>query len=86
MLRAICGEKARDVKDSSLRVSPGVHGKVVNVYIKARDKGDELPVGVTRQVFVTIAQMRKVAVGDKMAGRHGNKGVIAKILPIEDMP
>jgi DNA-directed RNA polymerase subunit beta len=86
LLRAIFGEKARDVKDSSLRVSPGVHGKVVNVYIKSRDKGDELPVGVIKQVFVTIAQMRKIAVGDKMAGRHGNKGVIAKIMPEEDMP
>jgi DNA-directed RNA polymerase subunit beta len=86
LLRAIFGEKARDVKDSSLRVSPGVHGKVVNVYIKSRDKGDELPVGVIKQVFVTIAQMRKIAVGDKMAGRHGNKGVIARILPDEDMP
>ncbi len=86
LLRAIFGEKARDVKDSSLRVQPGVHGKVVNINIKSRDKGDELPVGVMRQVFVTIAQMRKVAIGDKMAGRHGNKGVIAKILPVEDMP
>ena len=86
LLRAIFGEKARDVKDSSLRVSPGVHGKVIEIKIKSRDKGDELPVGVIRQVFVTIAQMRKVAVGDKMAGRHGNKGVIASVLPEEDMP
>lgn len=86
LLRAIFGEKARDVKDSSLRVPPGVHGKIVNINIKSRDKGDELPVGVIRQVFVTVAQMRKVAVGDKMAGRHGNKGVIARVLPEEDMP
>jgi DNA-directed RNA polymerase subunit beta len=86
LLRAIFGEKARDVKDSSLRVQPGVHGKVVNVNIKSREKGDELPVGVIKQIFVTIAQMRKVAVGDKMAGRHGNKGVIAKVLPEEEMP
>jgi DNA-directed RNA polymerase subunit beta len=86
LLRAIFGEKARDVKDSSLRVPPGVHGKVVNISIKSRDKGDELPAGVIMQVFVTIAQMRKIAVGDKMAGRHGNKGVIARILPIADMP
>ena len=86
LLRAIFGEKARDVKDSSLRVPPGVHGKVVNISIKSRDKGDELPAGVIMQVYVMIAQMRKIAVGDKMAGRHGNKGVIARILPVEDMP
>jgi len=86
LLRAIFGEKARDVKDSSLRVPPGVHGKVVNIGIKSRDKGDELPAGVIMQVYVMVAQMRKIAVGDKMAGRHGNKGVIARILPVEDMP
>lgn len=86
LLRAIFGEKARDVKDSSLRVPPGVHGKIVNINIKSREKGDELPAGVIQQVYVLVAQMRKVAVGDKMAGRHGNKGVIAKILPVEDMP
>ncbi len=86
LLRAIFGEKARDVKDSSLRVPPGVHGKVVSIGIKARDKGDELPAGVITQIYVMIAQMRKISVGDKMAGRHGNKGVIARILPIEDMP
>lgn len=86
LLRAIFGEKARDVKDSSLRVPPGVHGKVVTISVKSRDKGDELPAGVIQQVFVLVAQMRKIAVGDKMAGRHGNKGVIAKVLPVEDMP
>ncbi len=86
LLRAIFGEKARDVKDSSLRVPPGVHGKVVSIGIKSRDKGDELPAGVITQIYVMIAQMRKIAVGDKMAGRHGNKGVIARILPVEDMP
>ncbi len=86
LLRAIFGEKARDVKDSSLRVPPGVHGKVVNIGVKSRDKGDELPAGVIMQVYVMVAQMRKIAVGDKMAGRHGNKGVIARILPVEDMP
>ena len=86
LLRAIFGEKARDVKDSSLRVPPGVHGKIVNIKTKSRDKGDELQAGVIMQVYVMVAQMRKIAVGDKMAGRHGNKGVIAKILPIEDMP
>ena len=86
LLRAIFGEKARDVKDSSLRVPPGVHGKIVSINTKSRDKGDELPAGVIKQVYVMIAQMRKIAVGDKMAGRHGNKGVIARILPVEDMP
>ncbi len=86
LLRAIFGEKARDVKDSSLRVPPGVHGKIISIGTKSRDKGDELPAGVITQVYVMIAQMRKIAVGDKMAGRHGNKGVIARILPIEDMP
>jgi DNA-directed RNA polymerase subunit beta len=86
LLRAIFGEKARDVKDSSLRVPPGVHGKIININVKSREKGDELPAGVITQVYVMIAQMRKVAVGDKMAGRHGNKGVIARILPVEDMP
>lgn len=86
LLRAIFGEKARDVKDSSLRLPSRLHGKVIDIRIKSRDKGDELPVGVIKQVFVTVAQMRKVAVGDKMAGRHGNKGVIAKILPVEDLP
>ena len=86
LLRAIFGEKARDVKDSSLRVPPGVHGKIISIGTKSRDKGDELPAGVITQVYVMIAQMRKIAVGDKMAGRHGNKGVIAKILPVEDMP
>lgn len=86
LLRAIFGEKARDVKDSSLKLPPRGHGKVTDIRIKSRDKGDELPVGVIKQVFVTVAQMRKVSVGDKMAGRHGNKGVIAKILPVEDLP
>lgn len=86
LLRAIFGEKARDVKDTSLRLPPRLHGKVIDVRIKSRDKGDELPVGVIKQVFVTVAQMRKIAVGDKMAGRHGNKGVIARILPVEDLP
>lgn len=86
LLRAIFGEKARDVKDTSLRLPPRLHGKVIDVRIKSRDKGDELPVGVIKQIFVTVAQMRKIAVGDKMSGRHGNKGVIAKILPVEDLP
>ncbi|PIZ00169.1 DNA-directed RNA polymerase subunit beta [bacterium (Candidatus Howlettbacteria) CG_4_10_14_0_8_um_filter_40_9] len=86
LLRAIFGEKARDVKDSSLRLSVGVHGKVVDIRIMDRDKGDELPAGITKKIYVTVAQTRKISVGDKMAGRHGNKGVISKILPVEDMP
>jgi len=86
LLRAIFGEKARDVKDTSLRLPPRMHGKVVDIRIKSRDKGDELPVGVIKQVFIMVAQMRKVSVGDKMSGRHGNKGVIARILPVEDLP
>jgi len=86
LLRAIFGEKARDVKDSSMKLPSGKHGKVIDVRTKSRDKGDSLPVGVIKQVFVTIAQMRKIAVGDKMSGRHGNKGVVAEIVPVEDLP
>jgi len=86
LLRAIFGEKAREVKDSSLRVPHGVSGRVIDVKIFSRDQGDELPVGVHTMVRVLIAQRRKIAAGDKMAGRHGNKGVISRILPVEDMP
>jgi DNA-directed RNA polymerase subunit beta len=86
LLRAIFGEKARDVKDTSLRMPNGERGKVVGVKIFSRENGDELPAGVIEQYYVSVAQMRKISVGDKMAGRHGNKGVIARILPIEDMP
>ena len=86
LLRAIFGEKAREVKDSSLRLPHGERGKVVDVRIFSREEGDELMPGVNRLVRVSVAQKRKVSVGDKMAGRHGNKGVIAKILPTEDMP
>ncbi len=86
LLRAIFGEKAREVKDSSLRLPHGERGKVVDVKIFTREAGDELLPGVNRLVRVSVAQKRKVSVGDKMAGRHGNKGVIAKILPQEDMP
>ena len=86
LLRAIFGEKAREVKDSSLRLPHGERGKVVDVRIFTREAGDELLPGVNRLVRVSVAQKRKVSVGDKMAGRHGNKGVIAKILPQEDMP
>jgi DNA-directed RNA polymerase subunit beta len=86
LLRAIFGEKAREVKDTSMRVPHGERGKVIEVRVFSREENDELPAGVNRLVRVSIAQRRKVAVGDKMAGRHGNKGVIARILPVEDMP
>ncbi len=86
LLRAIFGEKARDVKDTSLRMPNGERGKVVGVKVFSRENGDELPPGVNEQLQVSVAQMRKISVGDKMAGRHGNKGVIARILPVEDMP
>ncbi len=86
LLRAIFGEKAREVKDTSLRVPHGQHGKVIDVRVFRREDHDELPAGVNELVRVSIAQKRKMAEGDKMAGRHGNKGVIARILPVEDMP
>ena len=86
LLRAIFGEKARDVKDTSLRLPNGERGKVVGVKIFSRENGDELQAGVIEQYHVSVAQMRKITMGDKMAGRHGNKGVIARILPVEDMP
>ncbi|MCH7592985.1 MAG: DNA-directed RNA polymerase subunit beta [Chloroflexi bacterium] len=86
LLRAIFGEKARDVRDTSLRVPHGSRGKVIDVKVLTKDAGDDLPAGVTKLVRVWMAQTRKITEGDKMAGRHGNKGVIAKILPREDMP
>ncbi|MGZ3716346.1 MAG: DNA-directed RNA polymerase subunit beta, partial [Ktedonobacterales bacterium] len=86
LLRAIFGEKAREVKDTSLRVPHGEKGKVVEVKVFSRDNNDELPPGVNQLVRVSIAQKRKIGAGDKMAGRHGNKGVISRVLPIEDMP
>jgi DNA-directed RNA polymerase subunit beta len=86
LLRAIFGEKARDVKDTSLVLSHGKHGRVVGIRILSRDKGDKLPSGVIKSIQVDVAQLRKIAAGDKLAGRHGNKGVVSKILPIEDMP
>ncbi|HHT50230.1 MAG TPA: DNA-directed RNA polymerase subunit beta [Eubacteriaceae bacterium] len=86
LLRAIFGEKAREVRDTSLRVPHGQSGIVVDVKIFSRENGDELPPGVNQLVRVYVAQKRKISVGDKMAGRHGNKGVIARILPEEDMP
>jgi len=86
LLRAIFGEKSRDVKDSSLYLSHGKHGKVVDVKIFSREQGDKLSTGVIKKIQVSVAQLRRVAVGDKLAGRHGNKGVISRIAPIEDMP
>jgi DNA-directed RNA polymerase subunit beta len=86
LLRAIFGEKAREVRDTSLKVPHGEVGKVIDVKVFNRDDGDELPPGVNQLVRVYVAQKRKISVGDKLAGRHGNKGVISKILPIEDMP
>lgn len=86
LLRAIFGEKSKDVKDSSLYLPHGEHGKVVDIKILSREQGDKLPTGVIKQVQVSIAQLRKVSVGDKLAGRHGNKGVISRIAPVEDMP
>ena len=86
LLRAIFGEKARDVKDTSLRVPHGERGKVIAVKVLSKANNDELPPGVNKLVRLWVAQTRKVAEGDKMAGRHGNKGVIARILPEEDLP
>jgi len=86
LLRAIFGEKAREVRDTSLRVPHGESGIIVDVKVFTRENGDELPPGVNQLVRVYIAQKRKISVGDKMAGRHGNKGVISRILPEEDMP
>ncbi|MBE5761011.1 MAG: DNA-directed RNA polymerase subunit beta [Clostridiales bacterium] len=86
LLRAIFGEKAREVRDTSLRVPHGEGGIIVDVKVFTREAGDELPAGVNEMVRVYIAQKRKISVGDKMAGRHGNKGVVSRILPEEDMP
>lgn len=86
LLRVIFGEKSRDVKDTSLTLPHGEYGKVVNIREWSRDAGDKLPSGVIRSIQVSVAVIRKIQVGDKMAGRHGNKGVISKIVPVEDMP
>ena len=86
LLRAIFGEKAHDVKDSSLRLPRGSGGKVIKIEILDRSEGDDLPTGVLKRVIVEVAQMRHLEAGDKMAGRHGNKGVISRIVPAEDMP
>ena len=86
LLRAIFGEKAREVRDTSLRVPHGAFGVIMDTKVFTRENGDELPPGVNKSVRVYIAQKRKISVGDKMAGRHGNKGVVSRILPVEDMP
>ncbi|MDD5071345.1 MAG: DNA-directed RNA polymerase subunit beta [Patescibacteria group bacterium] len=86
LLRAIFGEKAKDVRDSSLYLEHGEHGKVVDIKIFSREEGDKLSAGVLKSIQISVANLRKIQVGDKMAGRHGNKGVISKIVPVEDMP
>lgn len=86
LLRAIFGEKAKDVRDTSLYLEHGEHGKVIDIKIFSRDKGDRLQAGIIKTIQVTIAQLRKIQVGDKMAGRHGNKGVVSRIVPAADMP
>jgi len=86
LLRSIFGEKARDVKDTSLRMEHGKRGRVIGVKVFTREKGDNLDSGIIKRVYIEIAQLRNISVGDKLAGRHGNKGVISKILPIEEMP
>ncbi len=86
LLRSIFGEKAKDVKDTSLRLEAGKRGRVIGVKIFSRENGDQLESGVIKRIHVTVAQVRNISVGDKLAGRHGNKGVISRILPEEDMP
>lgn len=86
LLRSIFGEKSRDVKDSSLRMEHGKRGRVVGVKVFSRDRGDKLESGIIKKIYIEIAQLRNISVGDKLAGRHGNKGIISRILPIEDMP
>ncbi|MEW5805423.1 MAG: DNA-directed RNA polymerase subunit beta [Patescibacteria group bacterium] len=86
LLRAIFGEKAKDVKDSSLRLEHGRRGRVVGVKVFSRDKGDKLQPGVIKRIYIEVAELRKITVGDKLAGRHGNKGVVSIIVPVEDMP
>ncbi len=86
LLRAIFGEKAREVRDTSLKVPHGEYGIVVDTKVFTRENGDELSPGVNQSVRIYIAQKRKISVGDKMAGRHGNKGVVSRVFPVEDMP
>jgi DNA-directed RNA polymerase subunit beta len=86
LLRSIFGDKAKDVKDTSLRMEGGKRGRVIGVRVFSREKGDQLETGIIKKIVVTVAQVRNVSVGDKLAGRHGNKGVISRVLPVEDMP
>ena len=86
LLRAIFGEKAKDVRDTSVRMNGSTSGKVVDVRVYTREQGHELKTGVLMQIKIFVAEMRKIGVGDKMAGRHGNKGVVSRVLPVEDMP
>lgn len=86
LLRSIFGDKAKDVKDTSLRMDSGKRGRVIGVKVFSREAGDTLESGTIKKIYITVAQLRSVSVGDKLAGRHGNKGVISRILPIEDMP
>ncbi|MCA9352551.1 DNA-directed RNA polymerase subunit beta, partial [Patescibacteria group bacterium] len=86
LLRSIFAEKARDVKDTSMRVTPGNEGRVIGVKVFSRDKGHQLESGIIKKIIVEVAQVRNISVGDKLAGRHGNKGVISTILPEEEMP
>ncbi len=86
LLRSLFGEKARDIKDTSKRMEGGKRGRVIKVQVFSREKGDKLDSGILKRIHIEIAQIRNVSVGDKLAGRHGNKGVISKILPVEDMP
>ncbi|MBU6323139.1 MAG: DNA-directed RNA polymerase subunit beta [Patescibacteria group bacterium] len=86
LLRSIFGDKAKDVKDTSLRMEGGKRGRVIGVRVFSREKGDQLESGTIKKIVVTVAQVRNVSVGDKLAGRHGNKGVISRVLPVEDMP
>ena len=86
LLRSIFGDKAKDVKDTSLRMEGGKRGRVIGVKVFSRERGDSLESGTIKKIYVTVAQLRNVSVGDKLAGRHGNKGVISRVLPVEDMP
>jgi DNA-directed RNA polymerase subunit beta len=86
LLRSLFGEKARDVKDTSKRLENGKRGRVISVKVFSREKGDKLESGIIKRIHIEIAQLRNVSIGDKLAGRHGNKGVISRILPVEDMP
>jgi DNA-directed RNA polymerase subunit beta len=86
LLRSIFGEKVRDVKDSSLRLDHGKRGRIIGVKIFTRERGDQLESGIIKRIHIEVAQVRNISVGDKLAGRHGNKGVISTILPVEEMP